>query len=100
MIYFQQSAVSVIIDVTDENDNAPTFEKSSYYAMITENRKIGSSVIKILAKDPDSGSNGKVGYSLANTNGIFQINADNGMFPFIYCSTASCYFNKIRIVWS
>ena len=78
-VYFQYTAVVVIIHVIDVNDNAPAFEKPSYNAVITENRKVGSSVIQITAKDPDADSNGQVVYSLGGANGIFKIDPASGI---------------------
>ena len=82
---FQSSAVPAIIEVEDENDNAPAFEKPDYYALITENRKVGSSLIQVVAKDSDSGLNGAIRYSMTNGQGIFEINPNTGMslcYPF------------------
>eukprot|EP00795_Rhopilema_esculentum_P002535 gene2535-730_t len=75
----KNSAVPVIIDVEDENDNAPAFEKPNYYALITENRKVGSSLIQVVAKDSDSGLNGAIRYSMTDGQGIFAMNPNTGL---------------------
>lgn len=80
----------------DDNDNAPSFEKSSYYAIITENRKVGSSVIKVNAQDPDAGSNGQIEYSVANANGIFTIQPDSGENSVFFHSICSHIKREIR----
>ena len=70
----------IVINVVDENDNSPQFEKSSYVAVVAENRKIGSSILTIRASDPDSGMNGKVNYSMTGGDGKFEMNPNTGAF--------------------
>ncbi|XP_061548295.1 protocadherin-8 [Phycodurus eques] len=52
------------IRVTDENDNAPLFSKSTYEVSVLENNIPGSYVTTVVARDPDVGKNGKVSYKL------------------------------------
>ncbi|XP_050928277.1 protocadherin alpha-4 isoform X29 [Lates calcarifer] len=51
---------SVIITVTDVNDNAPEIEVTSFSSSIKEDSKIGTTVALISVSDLDSGINGKV----------------------------------------
>ena len=95
--HFKYTAVPVIIGVTDDNDNAPAFENPSYNAMVTENKKVGSSVIQVRAKDPDFGPNGKVSYSLERANGFFAINAETGITWTYSCFVAlNKWFDCLR----
>ncbi|KAK3596847.1 hypothetical protein CHS0354_039839 [Potamilus streckersoni] len=55
---------TVVININDQNDNAPTFGEASYNFVVEENTSIGSKVGNIIAKDPDNGENGTVLYSL------------------------------------
>ncbi|XP_036379708.1 protocadherin Fat 3-like [Megalops cyprinoides] len=59
------SVVDVEVKVLDLNDNKPSFETSSYDAMVMERMPAGTRVIQVRALDPDWGSNGQVTYSLA-----------------------------------
>ncbi|RWS21106.1 Neural-cadherin-like protein, partial [Leptotrombidium deliense] len=58
------SSVEVKINVTDVNDNAPHFELDDYHAHIDEDIAIGSSILRVSAKDADSGKNAEIIYSL------------------------------------
>uniref|UniRef100_A0A6Q2YIM6 FAT atypical cadherin 2 n=1 Tax=Esox lucius TaxID=8010 RepID=A0A6Q2YIM6_ESOLU len=58
----------IIIEITDENDNAPIFTESSYQANLPENVPVGTSVLSVSAIDEDTGQNGFVTYAIANTN--------------------------------
>ncbi|XP_041050277.1 protocadherin-10-like [Carcharodon carcharias] len=58
---------TVLVSVTDINDNAPRFTQSSYNVYLMENNTPGSSIFAVTALDPDLGYNGEVSYSvLAN----------------------------------
>ncbi|XP_061895861.1 protocadherin-1-like isoform X2 [Entelurus aequoreus] len=50
--------------VTDQNDNAPKFERSHYEAELPENSPQGHSVLQVRANDADTGTNGEIDYSL------------------------------------
>ena len=47
------SYAQVFVNITDTNDNPPTFSPSSYAAEIEENMKIGSSILTVTATDAD-----------------------------------------------
>ena len=55
--------VEVRIKVEDINDNAPVFASDEIIAMVSENKKIGSTVAVVEAVDPDEGANAIVEYS-------------------------------------
>ncbi|KAK2823104.1 hypothetical protein Q7C36_019704 [Tachysurus vachellii] len=50
----------IIIDVIDENDNAPSIQLMSFSNVIAENSPIGTTVAVINVEDVDSGQNGLV----------------------------------------
>ncbi|XP_056372752.1 protocadherin gamma-B5-like isoform X19 [Hyla sarda] len=52
------------LNVSDVNDNAPVFEKSSYTALIPENNSPGASIFSVQARDMDSEDNAKITYSV------------------------------------
>ncbi|XP_030594794.1 uncharacterized protein LOC115786640 [Archocentrus centrarchus] len=59
-----KSGISQItINVLDNNDNFPVFEKNVYKVSISENSVQGASIIKVIAKDTDEGLNGEIEYS-------------------------------------
>ncbi|XP_066303947.1 uncharacterized protein [Branchiostoma lanceolatum] len=72
--------ISVIINVTDINDNTPVFSSQSYVGHIAENAEARTSVIfgnlGPEATDADFGLNGTVTYGIHSpqTPGLFEIN--------------------------
>uniref|UniRef100_A0A672TEQ0 Protocadherin 1 gamma 1 n=1 Tax=Sinocyclocheilus grahami TaxID=75366 RepID=A0A672TEQ0_SINGR len=82
------SNLTLNIQVSDINDNSPTFELQtySYSAYISENNKPSTSVCSVSAKDPDWRQNGTVLYSLvpSEVSGVpvssfLSINGDTGV---------------------
>ncbi|XP_038137240.1 protocadherin-19 isoform X8 [Cyprinodon tularosa] len=55
---------SLVVKVTDENDNPPHFLKPHYQEMVMENNLPGSCLLAVSAVDPDLGMNGTVSYSI------------------------------------
>lgn len=54
---------TLIVNVTDVNDNAPQFKESLYYLEIPENL-VQDSVYTFVASDLDIGDNAKITYSI------------------------------------
>ncbi|XP_014815016.1 PREDICTED: protocadherin gamma-B1-like [Calidris pugnax] len=59
------SRASLVLEVSDVNDNAPVFEEAAYSAYVAENNAAGASVVRVQARDADAGANGRVSYWLA-----------------------------------
>ncbi|KAF7235473.1 Protocadherin gamma-B1 [Varanus komodoensis] len=57
---------SILLQVSDVNDNAPAFERPSYSIYVPENNPSGTSVFRVSASDPDMGQNARI------TSGHFQ----------------------------
>lgn len=75
----KQSSAKVKIQVVDMNDNDPQFESSVRELWISENEPPGISVLKVVAKDRDSGENAYISYSIANLNPVpFEIDHFTG----------------------
>ncbi|XP_074506530.1 protocadherin-8-like [Sebastes fasciatus] len=55
------------IRLQDENDNAPVFGKMIYEVGVVENNAPGAYITTVVARDTDTGSNGKVSYKLTDT---------------------------------
>ncbi|XP_069825335.1 protocadherin gamma-C5-like isoform X31 [Dendropsophus ebraccatus] len=76
---------SIILNVSDINDNSPTFSQQHFNAFIEENNDPGSFLCKVSAVDLDEGINSDLVYSLVDseiegspTSSFVYINADNG----------------------
>ncbi|XP_038131625.1 protocadherin gamma-A5-like isoform X40 [Cyprinodon tularosa] len=80
------SSVILTLQISDVNDNAPVFQKSSYEAFIVENNSPGLSVFTIRATDADWNQNSRVSYILedSSVNGApvssyVSVSADSGV---------------------
>ncbi|KAJ6667795.1 hypothetical protein lerEdw1_016116 [Lerista edwardsae] len=62
--YNVEVTLKLTIIVEDRNDNKPIFENEPYFTDVPENTMIGSSIYTVSAKDADSGSSGRVYYSV------------------------------------
>ncbi|XP_052597936.1 protocadherin beta-4-like isoform X1 [Peromyscus californicus insignis] len=76
---------TITVQVSDVNDNAPTFTQTSYTLFVQENNSPALHIGTISATDSDSGSNAYITYSLLPTHdlqlalsSLISINADNG----------------------
>ncbi|KAM4621714.1 protocadherin gamma-A5-like isoform 5-T5 [Polymixia lowei] len=80
------SSVTLTLQISDVNDNAPVFEKSSYEAYIVENNTPGLSIFTVKARDVDWNQNARVSYILEDSsiNGVpvssyVSVSADSGV---------------------
>ncbi|KAM9740591.1 protocadherin gamma-A5-like isoform 36-T36 [Menidia menidia] len=80
------SSVTLTLQISDVNDNAPVFEKSSYEAYILENNTPGLSIFTVKATDADWNQNARVSYILedSSVNGVpvssyVSVSADSGV---------------------
>ena len=75
-----QASDFFMIRLLDENDNNPRFERQIYRANITENNKMGTYVLRVLARDSDVGHNARLSYyiSMEEQDSTFLINHDTG----------------------
>ncbi|KAM9511342.1 protocadherin-10-like isoform 1-T1 [Salvelinus alpinus] len=55
---------SIKVQVSDENDNAPTFTQLIYDVYVTENNVPGAYIHAVTALDPDVGQNALISYSI------------------------------------
>ncbi|TRZ05566.1 hypothetical protein HGM15179_021542, partial [Zosterops borbonicus] len=78
----RSGTVQVRINVTDANDNSPVFSKRVYEARVVENLPLGSLVLRVVATDADTGSNGRVFYSFGNVpdsiRALFTVDNNSG----------------------
>ncbi|XP_047190143.1 protocadherin alpha-4-like isoform X7 [Scophthalmus maximus] len=73
----------IIINVLDNNDNAPVFSSPLYKTRISENLPVGRTVIVLNATDADDGLNGEIEYSFRSKGqdqvlDLFQIDSQTG----------------------
>lgn len=70
---------TVIVNITDANDNYPVFTRDIYFATVDENTANGTTVTQVYANDSDSGLNGIVRFSLETKNIPFVIDPITGL---------------------
>uniref|UniRef100_A0A915E4Z3 Cadherin domain-containing protein n=1 Tax=Ditylenchus dipsaci TaxID=166011 RepID=A0A915E4Z3_9BILA len=69
----RESRVPIEINVQDINDNAPTFVQPLYTATVKEDVEIGHTIVKVEARDQDSGINAQLDYFVDHPH--FSINS-------------------------
>ncbi|XP_072120761.1 protocadherin Fat 4-like [Mobula birostris] len=75
------SKKTIRVEVSDINDNAPSFTQSVYSANIMENNDIGDSIFSLTAFDPDSGQNSLLNFNILNSTAAsyVSINSQSGV---------------------
>uniref|UniRef100_A0A8C6NYM1 Protocadherin 2 alpha b 9 n=1 Tax=Nothobranchius furzeri TaxID=105023 RepID=A0A8C6NYM1_NOTFU len=76
-------SMNILVNVLDNNDNAPAFSQTLYKAKVQENVKLGTMVIILNATDLDSGLNGQISYSFSEVGrgketDVFAIDSKTG----------------------
>ncbi|XP_035263880.1 protocadherin beta-16-like [Anguilla anguilla] len=81
-----RSNKTLLVKVTDVNDNAPVFEQNMYESTLIENNSPGVSVASVHANDVDWNQNARVSYFLEDTqvNGspisdLISVNSETGV---------------------
>ncbi|XP_067899163.1 protocadherin-10-like [Heterodontus francisci] len=76
---------TILISVSDINDNAPRFTQSSYNVFLMENNTPGASIFAVAALDPDLDKNAEVSYFLlenriqgVSVSGDISVNSESG----------------------
>uniref|UniRef100_A0A8C0QRS6 Cadherin domain-containing protein n=1 Tax=Chelonoidis abingdonii TaxID=106734 RepID=A0A8C0QRS6_CHEAB len=59
---------TILLQISDINDNAPVFENPSYTAYVPENNPSGASIFSVKASDRDLDRNARVTYSILSSN--------------------------------
>ncbi|XP_075777146.1 cadherin-19 isoform X2 [Pelodiscus sinensis] len=69
---------TVTINLSDINDNKPTFQQKFYYMNVSESAPEGSTIGKIMAEDDDTGENAAMNYVIEGDESlIFDIITNN-----------------------
>ncbi|XP_072295759.1 protocadherin gamma-C5-like isoform X2 [Eucyclogobius newberryi] len=94
------SKKTIIVSVSDVNDNPPVFSQPSYNVYLKENGVPGSILYSVSASDRDFGENSKVSYSILDSkvqdvsvSSYVYINSENGS---IY-SMHSFDYEKLKV---
>ncbi|KIH50250.1 hypothetical protein ANCDUO_19673 [Ancylostoma duodenale] len=73
----REGAANVTIKVLDKNDNAPSFERAQYDAVVAETAPVGAAVISVSATDPDDEAiDNLFTYTLADDSKYFYMTTD------------------------
>lgn len=59
----RSGTAQITVQVLDVNDNAPTFDHTTYKVKVPENTPVGAVLLRVNASDPDEGPNGETQYS-------------------------------------
>lgn len=74
---------TIYLQITDVNDNSPTFAQDIFFANVAEVADPGTSVLQVTATDKDEGNNSLVMYYLLDTpetySNWFQIDQHSGL---------------------
>lgn len=75
------SSAVIMVTVTDCNDNTPVFSSTEYYAQVSENSHIGTTLLQVTAHDPDLGTNGLLRYEIVsgNSKGHHKLDPHTGL---------------------
>ena len=83
----RSSSMTLIINVQDANDNEPIFVHPTFAAYVSEADPVSSRIVQITANDADTGENGRITYSLLDS----EFYDTFGIFP----SDGSIYLKKV-----
>ncbi|KAK4292814.1 hypothetical protein Pmani_034453 [Petrolisthes manimaculis] len=84
------STATVVVSVTDTNDNSPVFEQEAYTARVSETATPGTLVTTIAATDRDTGTFGSEGIKYAlfgNGAEKFDVDTNSGVMTVAFCDT-------------
>ena len=88
----RSSEVTGYVSVIDTNDNAPSFSRDVYHVQLSESVPVMTELFQIAATDSDSGRNGEVQYSIADSCiGLLPI-----CETFLIDSTSGILMNKVQ----
>ncbi|XP_034543326.1 cadherin-23-like [Notolabrus celidotus] len=79
----RSATATLLVRVSDINDNAPVFSAAEYQAEVLETESVGTSLLTLTAGDPDEGANGRVSFSILQQSpssdpAAFELDSSNG----------------------
>ena len=75
----------VKINIDDVNDNAPMFKQTMYSLNLARDTERGTVIVNVEAVDRDSGSNGRITYTIisGNSERLFSVDKTSGKTQFV-----------------
>lgn len=79
----RSATASLLVQVSDINDNVPKFSEAEYQVEVLETETVGTSVLALSAVDPDEGANRRVTYSIfrqspSSDPAVFELDSSSG----------------------
>ena len=74
---------NITVNLIDENDSAPKFDKSQFHFILYENNPINYSIGYINASDADIGENGRITYKIKDYETYFSIDEKTSLLTAI-----------------
>ncbi len=78
----RSATASLLVQVSDINDNIPKFSEAEYQVEVLETAPVGTSLLTLSAVDPDEGANGRVTYSIFQQSpsdpAVFELDSSSG----------------------
>ncbi|XP_038055904.1 protocadherin Fat 4-like [Patiria miniata] len=62
----RSTTASVYFNILDVNDNAPVFDRTSYWVEVAEDVAVGTGIVMVTATDADSGYNGEIVFTISS----------------------------------
>lgn len=90
------SRTYVIVNVLDENDNAPIFETPFLQIMVPCNVTVGKILHRMNANDKDFGENGKVKFRFPHKHSFFSILPNTGKIRVLKSLTRFCSLSPTK----
>ena len=77
-LFRRTSEATIMVTVSDVNDNSPIFINSPYTARVAEDSDIGTFALLVVAEDIDSGTNAEIIYQIDGNVNDFTIDEESG----------------------
>ncbi len=94
------SSTIVLLNIQDFNDEAPMFDQAEYTTDICQtDATVNSPLIRPVATDGDSGTNGLLSYSFRQSTSLFAIEANSGLISIgVDAATADIRSHELIVV--
>ncbi|XP_029001511.1 protein dachsous [Betta splendens] len=84
----QSATASLLLQVSDVNDNTPVFSGAQYQVQVLETEPVGANLLTLSAADTDEGANGRVVYSIAEQSpssepAVFELDSSKGILRLV-----------------
>nr|XP_046231654.1 cadherin-23 isoform X2 [Scatophagus argus] len=84
----RSATASLLVQVSDVNDNVPRFSETKYQVEVSETESVGTNLLTLSAEDPDEGENGRVTYSISKQSpssdpAAFEVDSSSGILRLV-----------------